>query len=319
MNIYHQLRPVIDGFDGVFTPKQVDAIVKFIATDYDDRRVRIPRDIDVIFCDDFPLLSAYANLNRLLEFLGQCTPISVVDEHLNLFSDLIGKLKVYFDGAWLDDLLTFSHESKKIPDLVVQKRLEATKNHLEYTSEDHRTKLNYIRETRKQILAEIQQIKEGNKPKKEFTILLFTLTNNTMASKSHCSVTNDDTKPLHNRKPRQSFDDQLDELERSEQVLRESFRNLGELKEIFNNMLKDTEAKLMQVRTELTTVLKARTQVSSLEFDIFSPSIVRKKSEESCKAEPDLFQKHHDDDCCSLQQCCHMSCSEETWRGLTKK
>jgi hypothetical protein len=44
-------------------------------------------------------------------------------------------------------------------------------------------------------------------------------------------------------------------------------------------MLKDTKAELMKVDTELKTVLKARTKISSLEFNIFSPSIIRNKSE----------------------------------------
>jgi hypothetical protein len=97
--IYCELQSINDEYDHPFTPKQVDNIVKFISTDYDDRCVRVRPDITSRYFDNIPQFLAFGYLNQLLEKLGQNTPLSMVEKHVDIFSFLIQELKGYFVGA----------------------------------------------------------------------------------------------------------------------------------------------------------------------------------------------------------------------------
>jgi len=82
---------------------------------------------------------------------------------------------------------------------------------------------------------------------------------------------------MHNRSHRkrrhQSFDDDDGDDGRLEEGLERGVRH----EHFSESVLKDTEAKFMQVRIELKTVLMARIKIASLDFDIFSPAIIWKK------------------------------------------
>ncbi|KEH43571.1 hypothetical protein MTR_1g096670 [Medicago truncatula] len=66
-------------------------------------------------------------------------------------------------------------------------------------------------------------------------------------------------------------------VEGSEQVFRESLEHLAMHKQELKNELTNTDAELMEVRSNLKEALKARAKLASLEFNIVSPSIIREK------------------------------------------
>lgn len=86
---------------------------------------------------------------------------------------------------------------------------------------------------------------------------------------------------MHNRshckRHQQSFDDDDDDDDDNDCQLQEELERLVRLEHFFENALKDNRAKFMQVRIELKTVLKARAKIASLEFEVFSPTIIRNK------------------------------------------
>ena len=65
--------------------------------------------------------------------------------------------------------------------------------------------------------------------------------------------------------------------ERSEQVLRERLEHLAMQTQELKNELTHTDAELMEVRSKLKDALKAIAKLTSLEFDIFSLTIIHEK------------------------------------------
>ncbi|GAU15964.1 hypothetical protein TSUD_41870 [Trifolium subterraneum] len=148
--IFRELQSINDEYDETFTPSQVDTIVKFIATDYDDRRIQIRPDIAAQHVyDHVPRFVAYNYLNQLLEKLGQNSPLSIIENHAQSFSFLISELKGYFDGAlWLAQLESFVIENEEFV-----KKVEATE---EFVKEIFQDRLKSIENEKKKSLVELQ-------------------------------------------------------------------------------------------------------------------------------------------------------------------
>jgi hypothetical protein len=66
-------------------------------------------------------------------------------------------------------------------------------------------------------------------------------------------------------------------VEGSDHVFRESLEHLAMHKQELKNELTNTDAELIEVRSNLKEALKGKAKLASLEFNIFSPSIIREK------------------------------------------
>ncbi|PNX72325.1 hypothetical protein L195_g028215 [Trifolium pratense] len=148
--ILRDLQSINDEYDNPFTQEQVDRIIKFIATDYSDRRLRIRADIAAKHVyDHVPRFVAYGYLNELLEKLGQNSPTTILENHVESLTFLIRELKGYFDGAlWLIELESFLLENEKFV-----KEVEATE---EFVKEIFQDRLKSIEDEKKQCLVELQ-------------------------------------------------------------------------------------------------------------------------------------------------------------------
>jgi hypothetical protein len=151
-SIFRELQTINDEYDHPFTPQQVDNIVKFIAADEFDRRIRIRADIAVQHVyNHIPRFVAYGYLNQMLEKLGQNSPLSIIENHVEFFTFLIRELKGYFDGAlWLVQLELFVLENEKFV-----KDVEATE---EFVKEIFQDRLKGIQEEKKQSLVELRVV-----------------------------------------------------------------------------------------------------------------------------------------------------------------
>ncbi|GAU15963.1 hypothetical protein TSUD_41860 [Trifolium subterraneum] len=145
--IFRELQSINDDYDEPFTPQQVVTIVKFIAADYGDRRIQIRPDITAQH--HIPRFLAYAYLNQLLEKLGQNSPRSIIENHVELITSLIRELKGYFDGAlWLNQLELFVQEYEHFVE-----KIEATE---EFVKEIFQDRLKSIQDEKKQGLVELR-------------------------------------------------------------------------------------------------------------------------------------------------------------------
>ncbi|GAU15960.1 hypothetical protein TSUD_41820 [Trifolium subterraneum] len=225
--IYHELQSINDEYDHPFTTDQVDIIVKFISADYDDRCVRVQPDIASRYFDNIPQFLAFGYLNQLLEKIGQNTPLSMVEKHVEIFSFLIQELKGYFVGAsWLDQMEALVRDNE-----TYAKELEATEKNLKEIFND---RLKSIKEEKEKMLGELQVRK----------------------AQLNCSVE-----------------------EGSDQALVEYLQNSETVKGVFEKEIKDVEATVMEIMSEMKPDLDtgAKAKLASLEFDIFSPTIIREK------------------------------------------
>ncbi|MCH90971.1 hypothetical protein A2U01_0011895, partial [Trifolium medium] len=221
------LQSINDEYDHPFTPKQVDIIVKFISADYDDRCVRVQPDIVSRYFDNIPQFLAFGYLNQLLEKLGQNTPLSMVEKHVDIFSFLIQELKGYFVGAaWLDKMEALVHDNE-----TYAKELEATEKNLK---EIFNNRLKSIKEEKEKMLGELQVRKAQLNSSAE---------------------------------------------EGSDQAFAEYLQNSEMIKGVFEKEIKDVEATVMEIMSEMKPALDtgAKAKLASLEFDIFSPTIIREK------------------------------------------
>ncbi|KAK2404256.1 hypothetical protein QL285_053617 [Trifolium repens] len=229
-SIFRELQTINDEYDHPFTPQQVDNIVKFIAADEFDRRIRIRADIAVQHVyNHIPRFVAYGYLNQMLEKLGQNSPLSIIENHVEFFTFLIRELKGYFDGAlWLVQLELFVLENEKFV-----KDVEATE---EFVKEIFQDRLKGIQEEKKQSLVELRVVN----------------------ALSNCSLEEDQ--------------------EMSNDALIEYLVYSDAIKCVFEKEIKDVEDMIRAVRSDMKPVLEfeAKHNLNCLEFDIFSPSIVRK-------------------------------------------
>jgi hypothetical protein len=225
--IYCELQSINDEYDHPFTPKQVDNIVKFISTDYDDRCVRVRPDITSRYFDNIPQFLAFGYLNQLLEKLGQNTPLSMVEKHVDIFSFLIQELKGYFVGAaWLDEM-----EALVCDNEMYAKELEANEKSLKELFNDC---LKSIKEEKEKMLGKLQVRK----------------------AQLNCSVE-----------------------EGSDQAFAKYLQNSEMIKCVFEKEITDVETNIMEILSEMKPELEseAKAKLASLEFDIFSPTIIREK------------------------------------------
>jgi uncharacterized protein YbcI len=148
--IIRELQSINDDYDHPFTQQQVDTMVKFITADYDDRHVQISDDIAVQHVYyHVPRFVAYGYLNQMLEKLGQNSPLSIIENHVEFFTFLIRELKGYFNGAlWLTQLESFVLENEKFV-----KDVEASE---EFVKEIFQDRLKSIEEEKKQSLVELR-------------------------------------------------------------------------------------------------------------------------------------------------------------------
>jgi hypothetical protein len=225
--IYRELESINDEYDHPFTPKQVDIIVKFISTDYDDRCVRVRPDITSRYFDNIPQFLAFGYLNQLLEKLGQNTPLSMVKKHVDFFSFLIQELKGYFVGAaWLDKMEALVRDNERYA-----KELEATEKK---QKEIFNNRLKSIKEEKEKMLGKLQVRK----------------------AQLNCSVE-----------------------EGSDQASAEYLQNSKMIKGVFEKEIKDVEATVVEIMSEMKPALdtEAKAKLASLDFDIFSPTIIQEK------------------------------------------
>ncbi|KAK2404254.1 hypothetical protein QL285_053615 [Trifolium repens] len=225
--IYRELQSINDEYDHPFTPKQVDIIVKFISTDYDDRCVRVRFDIASRYFYNIPQFLAFGYLNQLLEKLGQNTPLSMVEKNVDIFSFLIQELKGYFVGAaWLNKMEALVGDNE-----TYAKELKTTEKNLKEIFNDC---LKSIKEEKEKMLGELQVRK----------------------AQLNCSVE-----------------------EGSDQAFAEYLQNAEMIKGVFEKEIMDVEATIMEILSETKPELGhgAKAKLASLEFDIFSPTIIREK------------------------------------------
>ncbi|CAJ2629728.1 unnamed protein product [Trifolium pratense] len=225
--IYCELQSINEEYDHPFTPKQVDIIVKFISTDYDDRCVRVRPDIASRYFDNIPQFLAFGYLNQFLEKLSQNTPLSMVEKHVDIFSFLIRELKGYFVGAaWLDKMEALVRGNE-----TYAEELEANEKKMKEIFNDH---LKSIKEEKEKMLGELQVRK----------------------IQLNCSVE-----------------------EGSDEAFAEYLQNSEMIKGVFEKEIKDVEATIMEILSEMKPALDtgAKVKLASLEFDIFSPTIIREK------------------------------------------